>query len=160
LQDLAGTITWRGGEERTQAFVATPIILDDLQSVDDLVQETTQTVAIGDFKVALPPSLRLGVAVDHERWTFAGDYALGWGGRGLAKRPAELAGGLLYRASGVIDLRAGLQLTDGGRPSVSGGIGLAGGPTRVDLAVSSQGGVLPLHDEGVGVALGFGLRFE
>lgn len=160
LHDLASRVSWENGEEVTTTLRIADVTAEDLDNGADVVDQNDETVSIGSFAVELPASLRLGAAYGLGKWLVAADYVQGWGGDGLDPQSGELAAGVEHRTLDWLRLRSGVTLGADRSPGLGLGAGLVAGAARIDLAVASDGGVVPGQGEGVGVALGIGLLFH
>jgi hypothetical protein len=160
FHDLGGRMTWHDGEELVTSFTADSVTAEQLEEGGDLIEQSDETIDVGDFEIGIPARVRLGVAYDLGKVLVTGDYGQGWGGDGLTPEDAEIAAGVEHRTLGWLRLRGGFAAGPDRKPSLSLGGGFEAGAARIDLAVASHGGLWLSQDEGVSAALGVGLLFR
>jgi len=162
-QNIYSKLIWNNDTEETFfTFDMQPITIEsaaDSTASDSLVTSNDTTYSVGSFSSDLPSVVKLGLAREYDKLTWAVDWT-----QAITIRPGQginprVSAGIEYRPISQIPLRAGMALGGSLGSTFSAGFGLYFGPYHFDLGVANSGSPLPNHTKGAQLALGMGLYF-
>ncbi len=153
-----GSLHFTEGTDYHNTVSATTVTLDDASGADFVTSQSDSTPS-PEYDVQLPTTVRGGVSRRLGPLAVSADLAYVVRSSVGVRTGSDIAVGAELWPAGILRLRGGYGHAGATGTRLSGGIGLAPGPMRLDLAAVHYGGTSSASTRGVGVGASFGFEF-
>lgn len=153
-----GRVHFTEGTDYHNTVSATTVTLDNASGADFVTSHSDSTPSPA-YDVQLPATVRAGWSSRKGPFALSADYAYVVRSSVGVRTGSDVAVGAELWPGGIVRLRGGYGHAGSTGTRLSGGIGLAPGPMRLDIAAVHYGGTSSASTRGVGAGVSLGFEF-